>query len=204
MRPITRLARGFVRLEIDMWVSLARAFARRPDIAGGTPIRYAGAESAFLWAFLVISAVEIPAVHLLIPWPPVQLVALILGAWGLLWMAGMLAAHHMYPHLLTDEHLRVRYLRRLTLDLPLADIRAVRNDLRAYDGPKTLQLTGPNGTTLAVILGNSTNIRIDLTEPRTFHTPHGDFTASTIAFWADDPQTTVASIRVAMVADRTA
>ncbi|MFE1592839.1 hypothetical protein [Nocardia sp. NPDC058705] len=204
MRPLTQLPRHFVRLEIDIWVSLARALTRRPDIAGGTPIRYAGAVSAFFWAFLVISAVEIPAVHLLIPWPPVQLIALILGAWGLLWMAGMLAAHHMYPHLLTDEHLRVRYLRRVALDLPLADIRAVRNDLRAYDGPKTLQLTGLNDTTLAVILGSSTNIRIDLIDPRTFHTPHGDFTASTVAFWADDPQTTVASIRAAMVPDRAA
>ncbi len=199
MRPISQLARRFIRLEIDIWVSLWRAFARRPDTAGGTPIRYAGAVSAFFWAFLVISAVEIPAVHLIIPWPPAQIAALILGAWGLLWMAGMLAAHHMYPHLLTDELLRVRYLRRVALDLPLADIRAVRNDLRAYDGAKSLQLTS---TTLAVIIGSSTNICVDLTEPQTFHTPDGDFTASTIAFWADDPRAAVASIRAAMVTDR--
>ncbi|MFD3746087.1 hypothetical protein [Nocardia sp. NPDC058633] len=202
MRPITQLARRFVRLEIDIWVSLARALARRPDIAAGTPIRYAGAVSAFFWAFLVVSAVEIPAVHLIIPWPPVQLVALILGVWGLLWMAGMLAAHHMYPHVLTDELLRIRSLRRVALDLPVADIRAVRTDLRAYDGAKSLQLTGPGETTLAVIVGSSTNIRVDLTEPRTFHTPHGDFTVGTVAFWADDPRAALASIRTAMVTAR--
>ncbi|WP_410870447.1 hypothetical protein [Nocardia sp. A7] len=202
MRPTTQLARRFVRFEIDIWVSLARALARRPDTVGGTPIRYAGAVSAVLWAFIVVSAVEIPAVHLIIPWPPVQIVALFLGALGLLWMAGMLAAHHMYPHLLTDGLLRVRYLRRVALDLPLADIRAVHNDLRAYDGAKSLQLTGPGLATLAVIVGSSTNIRVDLIEPRTFHTPQGDFTASTVAFWADDPKAAVASIRAEMVTDR--
>ncbi|MFC4375357.1 hypothetical protein ACFO5K_14750 [Nocardia halotolerans] len=201
MRPV-QLARRFVRLEIDLWVSLVRALARRPDIADGTPIRYAGAVSGLLWAFLLVSAVEIPAVHLIIPWAPVQAGALLLGAWGLLWLAGMLAAHHVYPHVLTDELLRVRYLRRVTLDLSLAGIRTVRNELRPYDSAKTLQLTGTGETTLAVIVGSSTNIRVDLIEPQTFHTPHGTFTASTVVFWADDPRATVAAIRAAMVVDR--
>ncbi|MFD4352149.1 hypothetical protein ACFWPX_06300 [Nocardia sp. NPDC058518] len=199
MRPITQLARSFVRLEVDIWVSLARVVARRPDTGGGTPIRYAGAVSAIIWAFIVVSAVEIPAVHLLIPWPAARIVALGLGVWGLLWMAGMLAAHHMYPHVLIGDLLRVRYLRRVGLDIALADIRAVRHDLRAYDGAKSLQLIGTGDETLAVIIGSSTNIRVILTQPQTFHTPQGDFTVSTVAFWADDPQPTVAKIRAAML-----
>ncbi|MFD4441013.1 hypothetical protein ACFWPK_14710 [Nocardia sp. NPDC058519] len=199
MRPITQLARSFVRLEVDIWVSLARVAARRPDTGCGTPIRYAGAVSAVIWAFIVVSAVEIPAVHLLIPWPAARIVALALGVWGLLWMVGMLAAHHMYPHVLTGDLLRVRYLRRVALDIALADIRAVRHDLRAYDGAKSLQLTGTGDETLAVIIGSSTNIRVILTEPQTFHTPQGDFTVSTVAFWADDPQAAVAKIRAAML-----
>lgn len=197
MRPITQLARSFVRLEVDIWVSLARAVTRRPDLGGGTPMRYAGAVSAIFWAFIVVSAVEIPAVHLLIPWPAARIVALMLGAWGLVWMAGMLAAHHMHPHVLTDELLRVRYLRRVGLDIPLSGIRTVRHDLRAYDGAKSLQLTGPGDDTLAVIIGSSTNIRVILTEPRTFRTPQGDFTVSTVGFWADDPHAAVEKIRTA-------
>ncbi|WP_328711221.1 hypothetical protein [Nocardia salmonicida] len=199
MRPITRLTRSFVRLEVDNWVSLARAVSRRPDTEGGTPIRYAGAVSAVIWAFIVVSAVEIPAVHLIIPWPAARIVALGLGVWGLVWMAGMLAAHHVYPHVLTGELLRVRYLRRVGLDIALADIGAIRHDLRAYDGAKSLQLTGTGDETLAVIVGSSTNVRVDLTEPETFRTPHGDFTVSAVAFWADDPRAAVAQIRAAMV-----
>ncbi|MFD3461463.1 hypothetical protein ACFWVM_17265 [Nocardia fluminea] len=199
MRPITQLVRSFVRLEVDIWVSLARAVARRPDTGGGTPIRYAGAVSAVIWAFIVVSAVEIPAVHLLIPWPAARIVALGLGLWGLMWMAGMLAAHHMHPHILTEKLLRVRYLRRVALDIPLADIRAVRHELRAYDGAKSLQLNGPGDDTLAVIIGSSTNIRVILTEPQTFHTPQGEFTVNTVAFWADDPRAAVAKIRTAVL-----
>lgn len=198
MRPITQLALRFVRLEIDIWVSLARAITRRPDTDGGVPIRYAGAESAVLWAFLAVSAIEIPAVHVLIPWPSVRILALILGIWGVLWMLGMLAAQRVFPHVLTADHLRVRYLRRTRIDVALNDIRAVRNDLRAYDGGKTVQC---NGTTLTVMANSATNVRVDLTEPRTFHTPEGEFTASTVAFWADDPAAAVSTIRAGLVTD---
>ena len=132
MRPITRLTRSFVRLEVDIWVSLARAVSRRPDTEGGTPIRYAGAVSAVIWAFIVVSAVEIPAVHLIIPWPAVRIVALGLGVWGLVWMAGMLAAHHVYPHVLTGELLRVRYLRRG--QRLYAQQRVPNGDGRLHDG----------------------------------------------------------------------
>ncbi|WP_336085824.1 hypothetical protein [Nocardia sp. SSK8] len=199
MRAMWRLGLGFVRLETDMWVSLARALTRRPDTADGAPIRYAGAESPVLWAFLAVSAIEIPAVHFLIPWAPVRIVALVLGIWGVLLMLGMIAAHHVYPHVLTAERLRVRYLRRTRLDLPLAEVRAVHRDLSGYDGGKSVQL---NGTTLAVVAGSSTNIRVDLTRPRTFVTPQGEFTTSIIAFWADDPGAAVSAIRAEIAALR--
>ncbi|MFD4432907.1 hypothetical protein [Nocardia sp. NPDC058497] len=201
MRPIMQLGLRFVRLEIDIWVSLARAVTRRPDTEGGTPIRYAGAVSAFIWAIIVVSAVEIPAVHLIIGWPPVRIAALALGIWGLTWMLGLLAAHHMYPHVLTLDRLRVRYLRRTEVDVPLATVRTVRNDLRAYDGSKSLQLIGND--TLALPVGNSTNVRVDLTAPQTFTTTQGEYTVRTVAFWADDPRTAVAAIRSAAPRERT-
>ncbi|MFC4125488.1 hypothetical protein [Nocardia rhizosphaerae] len=196
MRPILRLARRFVRWEIDIWASLGRAVTRRPDTAGGTPLRYAGAMSAVLWAFVVVSAVEIPAVHLLIPWTPVRLAALALGIWGVLWMLGLLAAHHMYPHVLTADRLRVRYLRRTELDLPLAQIRTARPVLRAHDGVRPAQLVDDG--TLVVPVGDSTNVRIDLIEPRAFATPTGEHTTRVVAFWADDPRAAVALIEAAV------
>ncbi|WP_280304619.1 hypothetical protein [Nocardia neocaledoniensis] len=200
MRQILLLTRRFVRWEIDMWVSLARAITRRPDTAGGTPIRYAGAMSAVLWAFVIVSAVEIPAVHLLIPWAPVRLAALALGAWGLLWMLGLLAAHHMYPHLLAAEHLRLRYLRRTELAVPLVAVRAVRGDLRAYDDSKSLHRTEKG--IIALPVGSSTNVRVDLTALHAFTTAHGELTSETIAFWADDPRAAIAEIRAALPKQR--
>ncbi|MFC9967088.1 hypothetical protein ACFVH4_22910 [Nocardia ignorata] len=197
MRPVLRLVRRFFRFEVDLWVSLARAIARKPETAGGTPIRYAGAMSAILWAFVVVSAVEIPAVHLIIPWAPVRLAALALGIWGLLWMLGLLAAHHAYPHVLTSEHLRLRYLRRTELTIPLSALRAVRPDMRGYDESKSLHRTA-NGT-LALPVGSSTNIRLELAAPHTFSTPQGDLTSSTIAFWADDPHTAIGAIKAVRV-----
>ncbi|GAD84267.1 hypothetical protein FEK33_07720 [Nocardia asteroides NBRC 15531] len=193
MRPIMRLGLRFVRLEIDIWVSLARAITRRPDTLGGTPIRYAGAVSAVIWAFVVVSAIEIPAVHVLIPWAPVRLAVLALGVWGLLWMLGMLAAHHMYPHVLQGDRLRVRYLRRVEFVIPLDAIRAVRQDLRAYDGSKSVRLIDTD--VLAVPIADSTNVRVDLTAPHTFATPQGAVTVRTVVFWADDPRAAIAAIR---------
>ncbi|WP_278263269.1 hypothetical protein [Nocardia sp. AG03] len=181
-------------------MSLARAITRRPDSADGLPIRYAGAESAVLWAFLAVSAIEIPAVHFLIPWAPVRIVALILGVWGALLILGMIAAHHVYPHLLTTTRLRVRYLRRTRLDIVLGDIRSVHRDLRGYDGAKSTQL---DGKTLAIVAGSATNVRVNLAGPQTFVTPQGEFTASAIAFWADDPGAAVSAIRAGIAVDRT-
>jgi hypothetical protein len=152
--------------------------------------------SAILWAFVVVSAVEIPAVHLIIPWIPVRFAALALGIWGLLWMLGLLAAHHVYPHVLTADRLRVRYLRRTELAIPLAAVRAVRPDIRGYDESKTLHRTA-NGT-IALPVGSSTNIRLELATAHTFPTPQGDLTSSTIAFWADDPHTAISAIKAAI------
>ncbi|MET9213255.1 MULTISPECIES: hypothetical protein [unclassified Nocardia] len=201
MNLAIRLGRRFVQLEIDIWVSLARAVARRPDLAGGTPIRYAGAMSAVLWAFIVVSAVEVPAVHLIIPWAPVRIVALALGVWGLFWMLGMLAAHHMYPHVLDADRLRVRYLRRTGFDIPLHLVGAVRRDLRAHDDSKSVQLVGSDLLVLPV--GSSTNVRVELTAPQRFSTPQGEVTVRAIGFWADDPAAAVAAIRAAVPSERT-
>ncbi|MGS2806265.1 hypothetical protein [Nocardia sp. MW-W600-9] len=200
MGSVIRLGRRFVQLEVDIWVSLARAVARRPDLAGGTPIRYAGAMSAVLWAFIVVSAVEVPAVHLIIPWVPVRIAALALGVWGLFWMLGMLAAHHMYPHVLDADRLRVRYLRRTAIDIPLRLVGAVRRDLRAYDGAKTVQLIGSD--LLALPVGSSTNVRVELVAPHSFSTPQGAVTVRAIGFWADDPAAAVAAIRAAAPSER--
>jgi len=46
------------------------------------------------------SLLEIVIVHLLIPWETARLIALVIGIWGLLRMAGLLASMRVYQHLM--------------------------------------------------------------------------------------------------------
>jgi hypothetical protein len=62
-----------------------------------------------MWLWIFASAAELPLVHILVPWHGVLLVLLVLGAWGLVWMIGMLASLKVYPHPTGAEDLRLRY-----------------------------------------------------------------------------------------------
>jgi hypothetical protein len=56
-----------------------------------------------------VVAIELVAVHPLLPWEIIRLVADILGLWGLVWMLGLLASLSVHPHLVADAGLRVRH-----------------------------------------------------------------------------------------------
>ena len=88
------------RFEVNLYKSLFRFVTRRPDVPeGATGVRYVGAISVLLWAFVIGSAVELVALHVILPWERVRLAADILGIWGLMWMLGFTASHYVYPHL---------------------------------------------------------------------------------------------------------
>ena len=73
-------------------------------------------ESLVIWLFIFVSAVEVVAVELLLPWESLRLPFLVIGIWGLVWMLGLLASITVHWHLVSDVGLRVRYS---TLGSPL-------------------------------------------------------------------------------------
>jgi hypothetical protein len=105
--------RWLVTLEIGIWRSLFLLVTRRisGQRQGVRPFAYAKAIVPVMGAFIFVSMVELPVVHLLIPWDTVRLVTLVLSIWGLLWMAGLLASMKVFPHLLDAHGLRVRTAR---------------------------------------------------------------------------------------------
>ena len=107
------------RFEVALYRSLVRWATRRPAVpAGATAVPYVGAVSLLLWVFTIGSAVELVALHLILPWEHVRLVADIVGIWGLVWMLGYTASHYVYPHLLDATGLRLRSGHHLAVDVP--------------------------------------------------------------------------------------
>ena len=136
---------GWVRFawnfEINLYRSLFRLLARRPAVpAGATPVPYVGAVSLLLWAFVVGSAVELVALHLVLPWESVRLVADIVGLWGLLWMLGLTASHYVYPHVLDDTAMVLRAGHTDIVVVPWAAVERLSTRERSVDSSRSPQL----------------------------------------------------------------
>jgi hypothetical protein len=95
-----------------------------------------------LWIFG--SAVEVPLVHVLVPWDGARIPLLILGAWGLTWMVGFLAGLRSYPHLLDADALRVRNGPMHDIAVPLAEIAQVTTSEKSL--PSSMWVLQPERT----------------------------------------------------------
>jgi hypothetical protein len=112
MKPFHRalgMARHALAFEYNIYKSLLRWVLRRPGVPPGfEPVGYARLATPMLWLWIFGSALELPLVHVLVPWHGVRISLLIVGVWGLLWMVGILAGLRSYPHLLGADGLRIR------------------------------------------------------------------------------------------------
>jgi hypothetical protein len=199
---VTTLARRAVRYELGMWRSSARWLLRRPDVAPGeTAFAYRGPVLGLLWMFFVLSAVEVVAVDLILPWGgAVRIMLLALGVWGTMFMLGMLASLTVYPHVVRPSGLRIRYGVSLDVQLPwdaVGEVRAVR---RSNAGKGTVQL---DGDALHVVIGGQTTVRVELTRPVRV-TLAGPRTAevTSVDLHADDAAGLVAAVRAARATGR--
>jgi hypothetical protein len=191
--------RFVLRLELSIYVGIWRWLTRRPSLPGTNPrpFAYVGVISFAIWVFIVLSAIEIPAAHLLLPWEGVKPVVLILGVWGLTWMVGYLAGLTTYPHVVSDEGLRVRSGPLREFQLPWPVVEDVLVDRRNYAEDRGLQiLPGDAGPVMALVMSNRTNVTVRLGERVVIRGRRGrPEEVVVVRFWADDPEGLVEEAR---------
>jgi hypothetical protein len=125
VRPRLQLAASY---EVGIWRSLYRWLTRRPraDDPDAALFGYASQVTPLLLAFIFLSALEIPILPLLLPWPAVRYSLLVLGVWGLLWMLGLLASLRTNPHAVSEAGLRLRSGFQFDAQIPWEKISAIR------------------------------------------------------------------------------
>lgn len=195
------LLRVVIVYEVLMWRSFYRWIFRRPVAPGpgAKPFRYAALMTPLLIVFIVVSAIEIPVFHLMVPWEPVRLAVDLAGVYGLLWMTGLLAMVRVHPHVLTDDGLRVRNGATVDLTVPWTAVEAVRKRDRSREKGRALQV---DGSVLHTVVMKYTNVDVALREPVTVRPRRGVFrpvgdpvTVTEIRLYADDPDALVACAR---------
>jgi len=190
-RQAGRLVRHAIVFEINIYKSLLRWLLRRPSVPpGSTPVGYARMVTPVLALWIFGSAVEIPVVHLLVPWDALRWPLLAIGVWGLMWMVGFLAGLRSYPHLLSDDVLRIRNGPMHDIPVPLAEIAQVTSRERSL--PSSMWVLQPEtseqGVHLNVTVSGQVNVHIALRQPLTVATRKGSMTINALSFWADEPR----------------
>lgn len=196
------LARGLeeVRQELALYRSLARWVARRPDVPkGATPIGYAQLSAPMLWLWIFGSGTEVVVAEVVLRsidagWAEaVRLPVLALGAWGVVWMLGTLAASKVRPHLVTEERLVVRFGTRTWVHVPLASITTVRPAEHEYPG--VVKSLHHEDDVLLVGVSRRTNLEVVFDRPLSLQTSHGTKSADRVGLWVDDPRATAALLQ---------
>lgn len=198
IRSAAYVAYRVVRYEIRLYISLARWLARRPSIPGDdVPIGYAKATTPVVWLWIFASALEIPLIHVLVPWDTIRIIGLAVGVWGLIWMLGLLASLHVYPHLLDASRLRVRNGASIDVAVPweaIGSLTARRGDLpssaRSFQPEQT-----ERGTHLRIGVSGQVNVHASLAAPLTVKTPHGPMEIVELSFLVDEPRAFVTQAR---------
>jgi hypothetical protein len=192
------LLRSAVAFELGIWRSLGRWVRRRPDVpAGADAFPYVSAAAPVLWTFIVLSAVEIPIVDWLLPWPSLRIALLVVGGYGLLWMLGLLAAMRVYPHTVDAEGLRVRSGFSVDVRVPWEAIAAVRVRRRSVEGSRTVVVAEEGERrAVSVTVVSSTQVDVELRTPLVLPLARtGGRPVTELRLAADDPAALVRRLR---------
>jgi len=189
-RP-TALLRKAIAYESGIWRSLWKWALRRPARLGpdATAVPYAAAAAPPIWVFIAITAIEIPILHLLLPTLTWRLIALALGAWGVLWMIGLLASMYVHPHVVDPAGIRIRSGLSVDLHIPADAIEDVRPYRKTLAKSNTVQYEVTEHDAVAyVAVSSQTNIELLLRRPIEVHIPKvGTELISSVRCFADNP-----------------
>jgi hypothetical protein len=174
-----------LRWERDGWRSLARWVRRRPDVEpGARPFGYHGATLPLMIVFVVVSALEVVAVDVIVPWSPawlwLRITLLVVGIWGVTFALGMVAGVLVHPHTVGPEDVRIRSGPRVDVRVPAVErARAAR---RTRDGRSVQVEDG----ILYLPAASQTTVELVLPAPLAVELPTGPATISAIHLHADD------------------
>ena len=203
--PGPSLLRTAIAMESGVWRSLYYWARRRPIGVGPDDdvFAYAATAAPILWVFVGLSAFEIPLLHLILPWPTVQVVFLILGAWGLIWMLGFLASYYVHPHIVGPPGLRIRNSMTVDICVPWDVVEQVRPHKRTLSGTRTVEYEpgqDANGI-VHIAVSSMTNVEIVLHRPIPVAVPKlGEKSVTVVRCYADDPAAFIARARERLAA----
>jgi Bacterial PH domain len=213
---LTTLARGWglarkaVTYEWGMWRSLFVWVLRLPQVKGpgAQAFSYAAMLTPLFLVFIAVSAIELPILHILLPWEKVRFVADLLGVYGLFWMIGLLAAMRVHPHVASDAGLRIRYGFGVDASIPWDAIAAVRTRGRSVERIRTVQCEQTAaGLVVSIAVNKQTNVDLLLCEPTIFDAlpQTREEPVVELRVYVDDPKAFVARVRAGIpeVLDRT-
>ncbi|MGA9747428.1 MAG: hypothetical protein WBQ50_08240 [Nocardioides sp.] len=121
-----------------------------------------------------------------------RLPLLVVGIWGVLWMLGMLASYRVRPHLLLDDHLRIRNGARTWVSVPLDSVVSVR--AAEHELPGIITAVHQDDGLLLVGVSSRTNLELALAGPTVLSTSKGEMTADRVGLWVDEPRAVTAQI----------
>ncbi len=216
-----RVCLRLVRHELALWACLLRRLTRRGPHGvgpGDTAAGYAAAQAGIMWVMLFVSVLETVVLALIVPWPLVHAVLLVIGLWGIFFVAGHQAACAVRPHVVgADGSLRIRHGALVDIRVPAEHIAAARVGthwvggglLQIDDGPdggtgdrtgdaageRTDGRTDRDGGTAVLAVAGQVAVTVELTAPVPFVRPLGrPARARVLRFWADDPRALVAAL----------
>ncbi len=195
MRRVWRV----LRFEAGLWRSLFLLVARRRDgvRAGVAGFGYHRALTPVWLPLVAVCAVELPVVHLVLPWRPVRLALLVLGVWGLLLVVGVWASHVVRPYLVDDTGVRLRQGPSGDLRVPWSAVASVApRTVRTWSAGLGAAVT-VEGRRLGYVAGGETRIVLTLAGPLTVPAGRGRTAeVDEIHLGADDPDGLLAALLV--------
>ncbi|MER7080110.1 hypothetical protein SAMN02982929_05880 [Saccharopolyspora kobensis] len=183
------------RIAVRRWAASLRAFLLRRRIGLGpddVELGYAREQVPVMLILMFVLALETAVVGLLVPWPIVH----VLDVCAVLQVVVALAVLVTRPHFVSPDRLVLRNGARFELELPLTSITAVSATRKSHRGG-TFQFQD-DVAELAIVVGDQTNVLVELTEPVLVALPNGTTReVEQLRFRTDEPARAVTAIREA-------
>lgn len=181
---------GLVRRETRTVGALLRWAVRRPlTPAGARRLTYHSQLRPLLIALLPVSVLELVVVELLVPWAPVRVVLLVVSAYFVLWLLGLIASMTVRPHWIDADRLALNCMTFGSLTVPLGGRVAARS-IRVGGRRRNVEVDDDE---LTVSVMGSANVELEFDQPVAVG---GDLACRVrrVRFYADRPRDAIEAL----------